>query len=78
MFLKEKDKKRKLVSENLEKDGKLKRIYENGLEEYEFPEKAKRLNFQNGYSVVNFINGDVKQILPDKTIIYFYKEYNIT
>jgi len=78
LFLKEKDKKRKLVSENLEKDGKLKRIYENGLEEYEFPEKAKRLNFQNGYSVVNFINGDVKQILPDKTIIYFYKEYNIT
>ena len=34
--------------------------------------------FPNGYKVVTFENGDVKQTLPDETVIYFYTEYDIT
>ncbi len=34
--------------------------------------------FPNGYTVVEFKNQDVKQILPDSSVIYHYSNDNIT
>lgn len=39
---------------------------------------VKREAFPDGYVIVHFTNKDIKQILPDKTEIYFYAEASTT
>lgn len=63
----------KLVSSHELSDGKTLNVFEGSIEEVEFQNGAKKWKFPNGFSIVNFQNGDVKQVLPDKTVIYFYK-----
>ena len=46
-------------------DGKIHKVFKNGMEEIKFANGANRFMFPNGYVIVKFANGDVKQVLPD-------------
>lgn len=59
-------------------DGKVQRIYDNNASEMIMPTGARRETFPNGYSIVHFVNGDIKQTLPDGSQIYYHSEPNIT
>ena len=59
-------------------DGKIQNIYDNNIQEVIFPNGAKRETFPNGYSIVHFANSDIKQILPDGSVVYYYKEHDTT
>lgn len=69
---------RKLIKHTPLGDGKVQNIYDNNVQEVIFPNGAKRETFPNGYSIVHFVNNDIKQILPDGSIIYYYKEHETT
>lgn len=69
---------RKLIKHTPLGDGKVQNIYDNNVQEVIFPNGAKRETFPNGYSIVHFVNNDIKQILPDGGIIYYYKEHDTT
>ena len=69
---------KKVVKHTVLTDGKVQNIYDNNIQEVIFPNGAKRETFPNGYSIVHFVNDDLKQILPDGTVIYFYKEHDTT
>jgi len=50
-------------------------IYDNG---------TRKVTQENGYSIVYFKNGDIKQVffvisqtLPDKTVLYYFKEKEV-
>ena len=38
----------------------------------------RRTSFEDGYFVIYFENGDVRQTYPDKKAVYFFKEAGIT
>lgn len=38
----------------------------------------KRESFPDGYTIVHFTNNDIKQTLPNGTIIYFFADANTT
>lgn len=46
-------------------DGKIQRIYLNGKKEVIFSNKVRRETFTDGYTIVYFSNGDIKQTYPD-------------
>ena len=41
-------------------DGKIQRIYLNGKKEVVFANKVRRETFVDGYTIVYFVNGDIK------------------
>lgn len=69
---------KKLVKHTVLSDGKIQNIYDNNIQEVIFPNGAKRETFPNGYSIVHFVNQDIKQTLPDNSVIYYYKEHDTT
>ena len=77
-FLEENKKRRKLLKKEILDDGRIQNIYEGNVVEVVFPNGARRKNFPKGYSIVHFANEDVKQVLPDETTIYYYKEHDTT
>ena len=67
----------KLVSQTNE-NGKMQKVYADGKKEVVFKNGAKREIFPNGYIIVNYRIGDVKQTLPDNSIIYYYSDADTT
>lgn len=61
--------------ENQHNDGKVERIYKNGAREILFSNGTKKEISADGKTIiVSFFNGDIKQILPDQRVIYYYAE----
>lgn len=59
-------------------EGKIQNTYEDGSIEIILPSGATRETFPNGYSIVQFINEDIKQTLPDGSLIYYHGKDQIT
>ncbi|XP_013399795.1 centromere protein J-like isoform X2 [Lingula anatina] len=60
-------------------DGKLERIYSNGAREILFANGTrKEISAEGQYIIVSFFNGDVKQILPDQRVVYYYADAQTT
>jgi hypothetical protein len=57
---------------------KVHNCYENNVQEIMFATGAKRVIFPDNYIVVFFQNKDVKQTLPDQSVIYYYAEHDTT
>lgn len=43
-----------------------------------FANKVRRESFQDGYTIVYFNNGDMKQTYPDQRIVYHFSEAQTT
>jgi hypothetical protein len=67
----------KLINQTNE-NGKVQKVYDDGKKEIVFKNGAKREIFPNGYIIVNYKIGDVKQTLPDNSIIYYYSDADTT
>ena len=61
----------------MEKD-KIQLIYEDGSVEWKFHDGRRREIFENGYIIDSFPHGDIKQTLPDRTVVYFYAQVDTT
>eukprot|EP00794_Sanderia_malayensis_P014387 gene14387-15884_t len=60
-------------------DGKVERILSNGSREITFPNGTiKTIDPTNQNVVVSFFNGDMKQILADERVVYYYAESKTT
>ncbi|XP_053374954.1 centromere protein J-like isoform X2 [Mercenaria mercenaria] len=60
-------------------DGKVERTYRNGAREILFSNGTRKEISADGKSiVVSFFNGDMKQIMPDQRVIYYYAENQTT
>ncbi|KAK7476401.1 hypothetical protein BaRGS_00032326 [Batillaria attramentaria] len=60
-------------------DGKVERVYSNGAREVLFANGThKEIASDGQYIVVSFFNGDIKQIFPDKHVVYYYAEAQTT
>ncbi|XP_074641974.1 uncharacterized protein LOC141899510 isoform X2 [Tubulanus polymorphus] len=61
------------------KDGKRERIYSNGAREIIFVNGTRKEISPDGQSViVSFFNGDIKQVMPDKRVVYYYADAQTT
>jgi hypothetical protein len=43
-----------------------------------FANKVRRETYADGYQIVYFVNGDIKQTFPDGKIVYFFSEAQTT
>ena len=79
-FLEDDNGPRKVVTTKTLPDGKEQKIYENGSYDLFFKNSAslRRTVYPNDYTIVQFTNGDIRQILPDKTVLYYYKDQDTT
>ena len=59
-------------------DGKVQRMFLNGKKEVLFANKVRRETHQDGYTIVYFNNGDIKQTYPDQRIVYHFSEAQTT
>ncbi|KAH3888449.1 centromere protein J-like [Dreissena polymorpha] len=60
-------------------DGKVERTYRSGAREILFSNGTKKEISSDGKSIiVSFFNGDIKQIMPDQRVIYYYAENKTT
>ena len=54
------------------------RLYSDGRKEVVFHNGVRREQWGDGYSIVYFTNGDIKQTYPQghrkQRVVYFYKE----
>ena len=66
------------ISEKQVEREKTKIVYEDGSLEWRFPDGRRREIFTNEYIVDSFPSGDVKQTLPDGTVIYYYANVGTT
>ncbi|XP_032115962.1 centromere protein J isoform X3 [Sapajus apella] len=54
-------------------DGKVEKIYKNGCRVILFPNGTRKEVSADGKTItVTFFNGDVKQVMPDQRVIYYY------
>uniref|UniRef100_H0XC11 Centrosomal P4.1-associated protein n=1 Tax=Otolemur garnettii TaxID=30611 RepID=H0XC11_OTOGA len=54
-------------------DGKVEKVYKNGCRVILFPNGTRKEVSADGKTVtVTFFNGDVKQVMPDERVIYYY------
>nr|XP_048297960.1 centromere protein J isoform X2 [Myodes glareolus] len=54
-------------------DGKVEKVYKNGCRVILFPNGTRKEVSADGKSItVTFFNGDVKQVMPDERVVYFY------
>ena len=57
----------------------MERIYSNGAREILFTNGTRKQVSADGQSViVSFFNGDIKQVLPDQRVVYYYSEAQTT
>ena len=66
-----------IVSEHVGADNKLTREYESGMREVIFANGVRRERYADGYTVVHFCNGDVKQTIPEgdgNRVVYLFAE----
>ena len=52
--------------------------YDNKVQEILFATGARRLIFPDNYIIVFFQNRDIKQSLPDSTVVYYYAQHDTT
>jgi hypothetical protein len=72
------DSQSEIVKVNRLQDGKIQNIFDNKVQEILFTNGSRRVIFPNGYTLVFFGNGDIKQSLPDSTVIYYYADQDAT
>ncbi|XP_050999138.1 centromere protein J [Acomys russatus] len=54
-------------------DGKVEKVYKNGSRVVLFPNGTRKEVSADGKSItVTFFNGDVKQVMPDERVVYYY------
>ncbi|XP_011940203.1 PREDICTED: centromere protein J isoform X2 [Cercocebus atys] len=54
-------------------DGKVEKVYKNGCHVILFPNGTRKEVSADGKTItVTFFNGDVKQVMPDQRVIYYY------
>lgn len=54
-------------------DGKVEKVYKNGRRVVLFPNGTRKEVSADGKSItVTFFNGDVKQVMPDERVVYYY------
>ncbi|XP_031218423.1 centromere protein J [Mastomys coucha] len=54
-------------------DGKVEKVYKNGCRVVLFPNGTRKEVSADGKSItVTFFNGDVKQVMPDERVVYYY------
>ncbi|XP_011373771.1 centromere protein J isoform X1 [Pteropus vampyrus] len=69
----EKEEKEEIQGEISHPDGKVEKVYESGCRVILFPNGTRKEVSADGKTVtVTFFNGDVKQVLPDQRVIYYY------
>lgn len=66
------------VRESIGNNGKIQREFGNGKREIIFSNGVKKLIFPDGYTVVYFINKDIKQTFPDGKSVYYFSEAETT
>ena len=52
-------------------------VYSDGTKEMIYDNGTVKESSDRGYSIVYFKNGDIKQTLTDKTILYFFSEKDV-
>ncbi|KAM5336508.1 centrosomal P4.1-associated protein isoform 2-T2 [Glossophaga mutica] len=69
----EKEDKEEIQGEISHPDGKIEKVYEDGRRVVLFPNGTQKEVSADGKSItVTFFNGDVKQVMPDERVIYYY------
>ncbi|KAI0208786.1 Centromere protein J [Lamellibrachia satsuma] len=73
------DTKNKTYEEVVHDDGKVERIYSNNAREILFANGTRKQISADGRSVVVwFFNGDIKQMMPDHHVVYYYADAKTT
>lgn len=72
VFLPQYDVNSLVINQECLPDGKVIKIYENGKKEVFFQSGLRREIFPDGYMITHFLNGDIKQIYPDKKEVYYF------
>ncbi|XP_004446761.3 centromere protein J [Dasypus novemcinctus] len=68
-----KEEKEEIQGEISHPDGKVERVFKNGSHVILFPNGTRKEVSADGKTItVTFFNGDVKQIMPDERVIYYY------
>ncbi|XP_044237616.2 centromere protein J [Ursus arctos] len=74
-----KEEKEEIQGEISHPDGKIEKVYKNGCHVILFPNGTRKEVSADGKTVtVNFFNGDVKQVMPDERVIYYYASAQTT
>ncbi|XP_019507952.1 PREDICTED: centromere protein J isoform X1 [Hipposideros armiger] len=69
----EKEEKEEIQGEISHPDGKIEKVFKNGCRVILFPNGTRKEVSADGKTVtVTFFNGDVKQVMPDERVIYYY------
>nr|XP_035953030.1 centromere protein J isoform X2 [Halichoerus grypus] len=75
----EKEEKEEIQGEISHPDGKIEKVYKNGCHVILFPNGTQKEVSADGKTVtVTFFNGDVKQVMPDERVIYYYASAQTT
>ncbi|KAF6117918.1 centromere protein J [Phyllostomus discolor] len=75
----EKEDKEEIQGEISHPDGKIEKVYEDGRRVVLFPNGTQKEVSADGKSItVTFFNGDVKQVMPDERVIYYYASAQTT
>ncbi|MCQ2820221.1 MAG: hypothetical protein MJ252_23395 [archaeon] len=66
----------RIINQVADDSGNTITTYSNKCKECLFPSGVKKLNFDDGFQLIYFTNGDIKQIYPkeERTIYYYSKE----
>ena len=64
----------KIIKHQFELDEKIIKIYNSGKKEIIFPNNTKKEIFPDGYTLVTYSNGDIKETIPNHKEIYYYKK----
>ena len=64
----------KIIKHQFELDGKTIKIFNSGKKEIIFPNATKKEIFPDGYTLVSYSNGDIKETIPNYKEIYYYKK----
>ncbi|KAL4510145.1 hypothetical protein ABPG72_010338 [Tetrahymena utriculariae] len=60
------------------KDGSITSTYEKGIKEIVYKNKTKQVSFVDGYQIVIFPTGDIKQVFPNNIEQYFFSSNQAT
>ena len=63
-----------VTKQQFDKDGKIIRLFDTGKKEILFTNGTKKQIYPDGYTLVNYQNGDIKQIIPNYKETYFYNK----
>ena len=64
----------KIIKHQFELDNKIIKIFNSGRKEIIFPNDTKKEIFPDGYTLVTYSNGDIKETIPNFKEIYYYKK----